>query len=126
MEGISRFVDFHLSQLVRSLLSYIKDTTDFLTKLDAIKHLPSGMILATIDVKALYTNIPHNKGIEACRIVLETREVQQPPTQGLTHLIKLILTRNNFVFDEEHYLQLMGQLWGLKWLHRMQICLWED
>ena len=62
------------------------------------------MILATLDVKSLYTNIPHNEGIEACRIALEPREVQQPPTEDFIQLIRLILTRNIFVFNEEHYL----------------------
>ena len=48
-EGISHFVDFHLGPLVRNIHvpSYIKDTTDFLMKLDAIKNLPTGMILVT-------------------------------------------------------------------------------
>ena len=74
------------------------------------------MILATLDVKSLYTNIPHNEGIEACRIALETEEVQQPPTEDLIHLIKVILTRNHFVFNEEHHdiVQLNGTAMGSK------------
>ena len=45
-EGISRFIDFHLSPLVRKIPSYIKDTTDFLKKLEGLGSLPSGTIFS--------------------------------------------------------------------------------
>ena len=107
-EGISKFIDFHLSPLVSRFPSHIKDTTDFLKKLEGLENLPSGTILATLDVKAIYTNIPHNEGVEACRAMLNTRKIQQPPTDDLVHLIKLALSKNNFTFDDEHYLQVHG------------------
>ena len=113
-EGISRLVDFHLRPLVGKIPSYIKDTTDFLLKLNTIANLPSDTMLATLDVTALYTNIPHAEGIQACRAALNTREVLQPPTEDLIHLIELILTKNNFVFDDEHYLQVHGTAMGTR------------
>ena len=113
-EGISHFVDYHLAPLVKDIPSYIKDTTDFLNKLQQIKHLPPDTLLVTLDVRSLYTNIPHNEGIEACRAALNTRQVLQPPTEDLIHLIKLILTKNNFVFEEDHYLQIHGTAMGTR------------
>ena len=92
---------------MRTIPSYIRDTTDFLKKLEGLGSLPSGTILATLDVTSLYTNIPHDEGIEACRAMLNTREVLQPPTDDLVHLIKLVLTKN-FTFDDEEYLQIHG------------------
>ena len=86
-EGISHFVDYHLAPLVKNVPSYIKDTTDFLNKLQTISSVPPGTLLATLDVKSLYTNIPHSEGIEACRSALNTRQVSQPPTEDLIHLI---------------------------------------
>ena len=36
---ISKYVDFHLQPIVKNILSYVRDTTDFLQKLDKIKTL---------------------------------------------------------------------------------------
>ena len=58
-------MDYHLQPLVKSLTSYVKDTTDFLHKIkDALKNLPVNSILVTMDVKYLYTNIPNQEGID--------------------------------------------------------------
>ena len=118
-EGISRFVDFHLRPLVRRIPSYIKDTTDFLLKLQSIDQVPPGTLLVTLDVKSLYSNIPHDEGIAACKAALDNREILQPPTDALIHLMEFVLTKitsplrmsftkNNFTFEDEHYLQIQG------------------
>ena len=113
-EGILHFVDYHLAPLVKEIPSFIKDTTDFLNRIETIDNLPSDTLLVTLDVRSLYTNIPHSEGIEACRAALNTRQVLQPPTEDLIHLIKLILTKNNFTFEEEHYLQIHGTTMGTR------------
>ena len=71
----------------------------------------SETLLVTLDVKSLYTNIPHIEGREACRAALNSRQVLQPPTEDLIHLIKLMHTKN-FVFRGEHYLQNLGTAMG--------------
>ena len=69
-ERISQFVDYHINSLVSTLDSHIKDTTDFLNKLSNLGNLPNNAILVTLDVSLLYTNIPYNQGIDACRYFL--------------------------------------------------------
>ena len=54
---------------------------------------------------SLYTNIPHNEGIEVCRHFLNTRQDKSLPAESISDLIRMILTMNNFSFDNEHYLQ---------------------
>ena len=71
-ERISQFVDFHLKPLVQTTQSFIKDTTHFLNKLEQIGQLPDNAFLVTFDFSSLYTNIPHNEGIDACWHVLDT------------------------------------------------------
>ena len=45
----------------------MKDTNHFLqTIFNLDTPLPPNTILATIDVKSLYTNIPHDEGIKSC------------------------------------------------------------
>jgi hypothetical protein len=78
---ISEFVDFHLRPHVEALPSHLKDTTDYLQQMESMNPLPSGTILVSMDVTSLYTNIPHNDGIEACREAWDQRAVKEPPTE---------------------------------------------
>ena len=113
-EKISQFVDYHLRPLVEKIPSYIKDTTHFLNKLKTIPSLPTNVLLVTLDVKSLYTNIPHEEGITACHTALRTRNIEHPPTEDLVSLISYILKRNNFVFGDKHYLQIHGTAMGTR------------
>ena len=45
--------------MVKDIPSYIKDTTDFLYKIQSLGQLPDDTLLVTLDVSSLYTNIPH-------------------------------------------------------------------
>lgn len=112
-ERIREYVDHHLHPLVTKIPSYLKDTMDFLQKL-SLGPLPQGCILVTLDVSSLYTNIPHNEGIQACQKALETRPSPAPPTTHLTRMIELMLKLNNFSFNEEHYLQVQGTAMGTR------------
>ena len=88
---------------------------DFLRHIEHIneqKIITDDSILVTMDVTALYTNIPHNEGIAACTEALETRNDPTPPTSFLSKLITLILTLNSFVFNGIHYLQTQGTAMG--------------
>jgi hypothetical protein len=112
-EKISEFLDFHLRPLVQQIPSYIQDTTDFVRKINSL-DIPSGSILATLDVTSLYTNIPHEEGIEACREAWDSRTDQSMPTKYLVKLLRLVLTLNNFEFNGHHYIQINGTAMGTK------------
>ena len=60
---LSKFVDHYLQPHTKALSSYVKDTTDFINKLENDKDTSKDSILVTLDVKALYTNIPNHDGI---------------------------------------------------------------
>lgn len=112
-ESISQFVDYHLQPLAKQLPSYVQDTTDFLRKLnDLPKHLPKGATLVTMDVKSLYTNIPNVEGIEAVKSYL--RESDRKLTQVISAFLTLILTLNNFQFNDQNILQINGVSMGTK------------
>ena len=113
-ENISRYVDYFLQHLAAQVPSYIKNTTSFLNKIQDLPRLPPGYLLVTLDVTSLCTNIPHDEGISACMNALNTRPSQHPPTSDICQLIELILTRNNFIFNEENYLQLQGTAMGTR------------
>ena len=93
------------------LPSYIKDRTHFLRKLDDLKELPRRSLLVTLDVSSLYTNIPHKEGIEACRKALNSSghlSCSRLKTESICDLMHMILTTNNFDFNNNHFIQLHG------------------
>ena len=113
-ENISRFVDWFLQLFTTSLPSYIRDTTDFLNRLRRLPVLPPGTLLVTLDVSSLYTNIPYEEGITACKEFLNLRDHLIPSTADLCDLIRLILTMNSFSFNSNYYRQIHGTAMGTR------------
>ena len=115
-EKISEFVDFFLKPFVSSTKSYLKDTTDFLRKLQHLGKVPKGAILFTMDVVSLYTNIPTDMGISYIRDFLEKNRVKgaKPSNEVLIKLLEFVLTMNEFEFNEEFFLQLFGTAIGTR------------
>ncbi|XP_053372926.1 uncharacterized protein LOC128546436 [Mercenaria mercenaria] len=72
-EGISEYIDNILKPHMEALPSYVKDSTDFIKKLGSMPNISPNAFLVTMDVSSLYTNIPHDDGIEACRTAMGTR-----------------------------------------------------
>ena len=70
-ENISQFIDYWLQPIMKSLPSYLKDTLQLINELKEIS-VESDTILVTVDVKSLYTYIPHDEGIAACKEALNS------------------------------------------------------
>jgi hypothetical protein len=112
-EKISEFVDTIIAPYVQQQSSYIRDTQDFLDKIKNIK-VDQRTILATIDVTALYTSIPHDEGIKAIHDILTEQNHQTPPTECITKLTEMVLKNNIFRFKDVCYLQIQGTAMGTK------------
>ena len=63
-EKISQFVDHFIGPLASLSQSFIRDSTHIINILDALILQP-WMLLCTLDITSLYTNIPHNEGIQS-------------------------------------------------------------
>ena len=79
-EKILEFIDLNLRPHVEKLPSYLKDT-----KKIPFSGLTEEILLITMYVTSLYTNIPHQEGIEACR---ETRTIAKLFTEFLAQLLE--------------------------------------
>ena len=113
---ISLFLDHYLKPYVPKLRSYVQDDMDFLRKIETVNEngpLPPNVILATMDVSSLYTNIPTQEGIDACRTFL-TQEFTNDQLTSFCKLMEIVLTRNNFTFHGDHYVQVFGTSMGTK------------
>ncbi|XP_056380387.1 uncharacterized protein LOC130275860 [Hyla sarda] len=106
------YLDQILREFVSSLPSYIRDTSDLLQKIDGIQ-LDSDMLLASIDVEALYSSIRHVDGLRAVSYYLQTRGIHfRTHSEYVIQLLEFLLTHNYFIFDSRYYHQLRGTAMG--------------
>ena len=114
-ERLSAFVDEALKPLRKLIKSHVRDTQDFLEKIQNVK-IKEKSLLVTLDVSALYTNIEARRGIEAIRsfVTKHNRIYTGPPIQALIDSIHMILSTNYFMFDNQFYLQISGTAMGTR------------
>lgn len=67
-----------------------------------------------MDVKSLYTIIPHSDGLTALEHFLERRDILDPPTHTLLRLDELVLKLNTFEFQGEYFEQEKGVAMGTR------------
>ena len=112
---LSNLLDILLRPYTKHAESNLRDTTDFLNNLP--DKIQEDTLLATFDIEALYSNIPHELGIEAVKYwldrhpeTLENRFSKSFILEG----IQLILENNTFCFDDINYKQVKGTAMGTK------------
>ena len=114
---ISSFVDKLLQPIAQQQKSYLKDTTDFVNFIENTK-VPEDVILDSMDVTSLYTNIPQEEGIDTVCRAYEIFYRNEPPipTQLLKQALRLILQENSFQFNGKNIcnLQTHGTAMGTK------------
>jgi hypothetical protein len=112
LEKISTFVDYFLKPIVTQQPTYVKDTSDFIKKIEQT-NIPEHAILVTADIESMYTNIPHLNALESVKKALHANanikyKICRPSIQHLIDLLELLLTRNTFQFNSENYIQTCG------------------
>ena len=114
-EKLSFFVDKILQPIAQKQKSYLKDTTDFVNFIERTKLLKE-VILVSMDVTSLYTNIPQEEGINIVCTAYGNfyRDGPPIPKRSLKKALRLILQENSFQFNERNYLQTHGTAMGTK------------
>ena len=62
--NISKYVDYHLQDIVEEISSYVKNTKDFIQKPNQIEEILKDSLLVTLDINSLYITIPKKEGIK--------------------------------------------------------------
>lgn len=112
-ERISHYVDYFLLPIVQSQKTYIKDTKDFINKIESIKP-PKNCLLVTYDVTSMYTNMTFNELSTAVEEALSNfdcsmhSDIPCPETADLMFLLKCILENTIFEFNGKYYKQTIG------------------
>lgn len=110
---MAKVVEQELSENVRSLNTYIKDTTYFLQKLNNISQpQPNETIMFCLDAKALYLSVPRIEAKSACKTALENRTSKTISTDSVLEMMDLVLENNNLRFDNKQSLQTDGTAIG--------------
>ena len=115
-ENISKFVDYHSKDLVKSIPSHLDDTPDFLRQIEDFKkttgYIGDDVVPVSIDVTGLYPNIPIDEGLLAFEEALDTRTKREASTNFLISLLQLVLTGNVVEFNKKNFLQIWGTSMG--------------
>ena len=85
-EKISQLVDHFIGQIEPLSQCYIRDSTHLIIILNGFTVQP-GILLHTLDITSLYTNIPHNQGIQSTKEMLA---IIKPPDS---------LPQNSYIID---------------------------
>ena len=73
-------------------------------------EVPPSALLITADVQRLYINIQPNKGLEALRKMYDRYDVSMPFETN--RLLELSLLHNDFLFNDQWFLQIFGTAMG--------------
>lgn len=111
---VAEYIDYYINPLAQLHPSYIKDTYDFVKKLSRL-IVPGSTFLFSIDVDSLYTNIDTERGLAAVREAFQRFPREDRPDEEILQLLKITLTRNDFEFNNKHYLQISGCAMGRKY-----------
>lgn len=109
----AEFIDYFLNPLSTKHSSYIKDTYHFISIIKQLK-LPSESFFFSIDVDSLYTNIDTKAGLLAVKQIFEKYPDKRRPDTELMQLLEINLTKNDFEFNGEYFLQIKGTAMGKK------------
>ena len=115
MENIGKYVQHHINEFGSVHSTYLKDTPDFLRTINEVnekEELENDTILVTMDVAALFTNIPNEEGMEAVREVFEEKQETKFHKEFVLRLLEILLHNNYFEFNGEMFKQIIGAAMG--------------
>ena len=110
---LSNLIDKILKPLLKHVKSYIRDSIQFLNK--SRRTVKEDTTLVTFDVISLYTNIPHELGVDALQFFLNKYPETVDNRFNRDFIMKgmlFVLKNNTFIFNTENYLQLTGTAMG--------------
>jgi hypothetical protein len=108
---VSQYIDSFIRPISIKHPSYIKDTYDFVAKVRN-QNIPAEAYLVTGDVTALYTNMQIDRTIDTVRLALKEHPVDGRPDHHIIKLLEITLRNNDFVFNNEFFLQVCGTAMG--------------
>ena len=114
--NISLLLERILNQLLKFVPAHLPNTDSCVKVLKKLECLPSNCIVASLDVVALYPNIPIEDAIEATMELLEGHREEVDmfylSLSDIRHLLRFVLDANYFTFGNEVFRQRKGLAMG--------------
>ena len=107
----ANLIEHFLAPIVQRSSSYLRDSLHLIALLDTVE-LEQDTLFFTMDVVNLYGNIPIKEGLQAVSSAFLQHPDPKRPDLSLLTMLRLLLTRNAFVFNGQQYLQLTGTPMG--------------
>ena len=92
----------------------MKDTDNFLRKINELGQVTEGTNLCTIGIVGLYPNIPHNESLAFLKDFLDSRIDKQVTKDTLIELAEHVLKNNFYEFYDKTYKHIRGTAFGTK------------
>ena len=124
-EKISAFVDEHIKQFVPRVKSYVRDTPDFIKKMENFK-LNGDYFLVGMDATSLYTNIPNHEGLVAVTHLYAKTHDFTPTTDVSKCCYNMSYTWTTFSLTGKITCKLGVWPWAHTWLPHTQTSSWHD
>lgn len=105
--NLSTFVDHFIRPLAEGLPSFTKDTGHVINIVESVTLGEEEVFLASFDINAMYTVIPHDGGLIALDHYLNDPSMY-PSKESILTLTKLILEYNYWIFQDTFYKQKRG------------------
>ena len=102
---IAKFLDTTLSPFVEQQPTYIKDSNHAISIFSTFRFQGEHCFLFLMDIKLLYTSMPHEDGLIALRHFLDQRPDPELPINTLICLAELVLQKIFFSFNGSFYVQ---------------------
>jgi len=103
------WLDTMLRPYVAKQSTYLQDSTSLLIHLDRLS-LPSGVILATYDVTALYPSIPIRDALRRIDKIL--RDANCKDGVAIMALLEWVMTNSYIEFEGQYFKQMQGTAMG--------------
>jgi hypothetical protein len=114
-EPLSKWIDYHLQQVLHLCPAYLKDSWQLLRDLRQLPPLPPDCMIYTADAVSMYTNIDNDHGISTMENWLALHEHELPagfPTAKILNGLDIIMRNNVFTFGNRCWKQRNGTAMG--------------
>ena len=109
--------------------SFVKDSTDFVKKIEHLSVNPEKETLVSFHVSALFTSIPVPVALQVINSKISTctnfTNICKIPTEKFIKLLELTLTNCIFCFNLKFYKQLQGEIMSSPVSPSLQISTWN-
>ena len=112
LHNLGHFIDYILLPFVKKQDTYLKDTTDFINKIENTR-IPPNTYLITFDAVGMYNQFSYQEILNSVSNVLDNISGNQykipiPDKETILEFIKIILQNNEFTFNNKMYRQKLG------------------